>query len=123
MSIIKFITLNFFIVLFVACGDMDRTKGPLFSILTDKKEFNQNEKVAISIKNNANKTIQKVSYAIDGKQLKAVDSMFVIDTKQLGNKVLTAKIDFDGGTEEVTKKIKIFANTAPEIYGFEILNE
>ena len=109
--------------MFIACGDMDRNKGSLFSIQLDGKAFQQNESVAVSIKNRDNKTINKVSYSIDGKTLIATNGNLVLDTDQLGNKTLQAKVDYEGGSEEISKRIKIFAPNTPEVYTYEIVNE
>ncbi len=123
MNTIKFLTLNLLTILLVACGDMDRNKGSLFSIQLDGKNFKQHETVAVSIKNKGNKTINHISYSIDGNPLIPTDGNLVLDTEQLGNKTLMAKVDYDGGSEEISKRIKIFAHTAPAVYTYEIVNE
>ncbi|QCX00227.1 glutaminyl-peptide cyclotransferase [Aggregatimonas sangjinii] len=123
MNIFKFISLNLFSLLVLGCGDMDRKKAALFAIQLDGKEFKQNESVAVSIKNKDGKTVENVSYSIDGKTLELTDGKLLLDIGQLGNKVLKAKVAYDEGVEEVTKDIRIFAPSAPEVYTYEIIKE
>lgn len=109
----------------MACGDQPVAADSLFAISLEnnKTQFQQNESVAIAIKNLQNTTIDKITYAIDGEELAVSDEKIVFDIPTLGNKIITATIDYDGKSIEVTKKIKVLAAKAPAIYTYEILNE
>lgn len=107
----------------IGCGDMNRNNTPLFSIQLAGTEFKQNQAVKISIKNNENKTIHSVSYAIDDKVLMQNEDSLKLNSIQLGNKVLKATINYEGGSAEVAKNLRILAPAAPEIYQYEIINE
>ena len=123
MNTLKFLTLNLFTLLLLACGDMDRNKTALFAIQLDGKEFKQNESVAVSINNKDDKAINKVSYSIDGKALSVSDGRLLLNIDRLGNQILNAKVEYEGGTEEINKTIQIFAPKAPDVYSYEIVKE
>ncbi|MEA1787365.1 glutaminyl-peptide cyclotransferase [Arenibacter sp. GZD96] len=121
---IQFLLFILFTALLVSCGS--GTKGEqLFVIQTqgNKSEFQQNEAITLTIGNKKNKVIEKVTYTIDAKVLQAQNEKYPLDIKKLGNKTLTAKIEFEGSSVEVSKKIKILAPNPPEIYTYEIINE
>ncbi|QLG43815.1 glutaminyl-peptide cyclotransferase [Costertonia aggregata] len=125
MSFAKFFAFSSIAILFVACGGGAVETSQLFNIQLEGKsnQFKQNQTVGISIKNKKNKTIQSVIYTIDGKELEVVNDKITFDVQKLGNKILKAKIDYDDTSGEITKKIKILSNKAPEIYTYEVLNE
>lgn len=108
-----------------ACGS--GAKGePLFVIQTEnnKSDFRQNGVVQLSIGNKKNKSIQKVTYSIAGKPLETSDQGYLLQVQHLGNKTITALIAYeDGNSIEISKKIKVLAATAPEIYSYEIIHQ
>ncbi|WP_317168314.1 glutaminyl-peptide cyclotransferase [Pelagihabitans pacificus] len=120
---IKFLMTNFLLITLLGCGDMDRKKSTPFAIEIDGKEFRKNERIAVSIKNPENKEISNIKYSIDGKELLLVDGKIILDITQLGTKMLNAKVDHDGTSTTLSKKIKVLAEKAPEVYTYEILNE
>ncbi len=121
MDMIKFFLLNTILFTFLACGGEDKTR--LFELSVDGKQFQQNETVAVSIKNVNEKTINSVVYSIDGKEISETNGNLALDIPTLGNKVLKAQINYEDGSTEVTKSIKVLAAKAPEIYTYEIINE
>ncbi|NHF59270.1 glutaminyl-peptide cyclotransferase [Flavobacteriaceae bacterium TP-CH-4] len=123
MNMIKFLMTNFLLITLLGCGDMDRKKSTPFAIEIDGKEFRKNERIAVSIKNPENKEISNIKYSIDGKELLLVDGKIILDITQLGTKMLNAKVDHDGTSTTLSKKIKVLAEKAPEVYTYEILNE
>jgi glutamine cyclotransferase len=46
-----------------------------------------------------------------------------LNIAKLGNKVLNAKVDYEGTSVKLSQKIKILAKKAPEVYTYEIVNE
>ena len=46
-----------------------------------------------------------------------------MDVKKLGNKTLVARLDFEGEEVELSKKIRILSDEAPDLYTYEIVNE
>lgn len=124
MNFIKFFIPLAIAILFLACEGDPKPKQ-LFEIELAGKtnEFRNLESVAVSIKNKKGKTIDKVSYSIDGKVLEIKVDKLSLDVKRLGLKELKAVIEYEGNTAEITKKIKVLSGTAPEIYTYEIVNE
>lgn len=122
---IKFFALSSFLLLFLACGGSNTDPALLFDISLDenKIQFQQNESIGIRIINKEDKIIDKVSYSIDGNTLPVADDAIVLDIETLGNKTIKAVIDYEDTSVELSKKIKILASQAPEIYTYEIINE
>jgi len=108
---------------FLACGDGDR-KTLLFEIELEggKNKFQQNQTIAVSIKNVREKTIESVSYSIDGKELPVFSDRITLNAPKLGNRVLIAKVTYEDGSTEITKNIKVLSENAPKVYTYEILN-
>ncbi len=125
MNIVKFFTLSSFLVFFLACGEGNAPASSFFDIQLEgnKKQFQQNETTAISIKNKKEKSIDKVTYSIDGQELSVSDYKITFNVPKLGNKVLKAVIEYEGTSVEISKKIKLLSAQAPEVYTYEIVNE
>jgi glutamine cyclotransferase len=117
--------LTFTFLLFASCGSSNTNTSDLFEIqLKDAKtEFQQNDKVTITLKNKKNTTIESVSYVIDGNPIDLKDNSFTLDMTKLGAKTIKATINYDGKNGEVTKDIRVLAKNAPEVYTYEIINE
>lgn len=125
MNIVKFFTLSSFLLFFLACGEGNTPAASLFDIQLEgnKKQFQQNESTAISINNKKEKMIDKVTYSIDGVQLPINNNKMTLNTSKLGNKTLKAVVEYQGTSVELSKKIKILAEHAPQVYTYEIVNE
>ncbi|MGB5205025.1 glutaminyl-peptide cyclotransferase [Eudoraea sp.] len=124
MNFIKFFIPVIITILFLACEGDPKPKQ-LFEIelAGNTNEYRNQESVAVSIKNKKGKTIDKVSYSIDGKVLEVKGDKLSLEITRLGQKELKAVIEYEGNTAEITKKIKVLSATAPEIYTYEIVNE
>lgn len=122
MNTFKHLIFGSLLTLFMACGG-NKDAASFFSIELEgnKTQFQQNETITIGLSNKKNKTINKVEYAIDGKKLPVTDNKVKLNMPQLGSKILTAKVDYDETSVEVSEKIKILAANAPEIYTYEIV--
>lgn len=125
MYTIRFFTISSFLMLFMACGGGNQKASSLFDIQLEgnKKKFQQNETIGLSINNKKDIVIDKITYSIDGKELKIVDNKAKLSVETLGNKVIKATLDYDGTSAEISKKIKVLSPNAPEIYTYEIINE
>lgn len=112
-------------IFFIACGSGNQKASTLFEInlAENTKQVNQHDEVGISIKNKKDKEIESIIYSIDGSEILLKDNKLKINVATLGNKVLTAKIKFNGETVEVNKNLKVFSAKAPEIYTYTIINE
>ena len=109
----------------MACGDSTTDPSKLFEISLDKKkkQFQQNERIGIQLKNKKSKTIDKVTYSIDNTELDVTDNAIQLKVATLGNKTLKAVVDYEDTSVEITKKIKVLAATPPALYTYEIINE
>lgn len=125
MYTIRFFTISTFLMLFMACGGSNQKASSLFDIQLEgnKKQFQQNETVSLSINNKKNITIDKITYSIDGKELEIVDNKTTLSVETLGNKVIKATLNYEDTSIEISKKIKVLSPNAPEIYTYEIINE
>lgn len=125
MYTIRFFTISSFLMLFMACGGSNQKASSLFDIQLEgnKKQFQQNETIGLTINNKNNITIDKITYSIDGKELEIVDNKTKLSVETLGNKVIKATLDYEDTSAEISKKIKVLSPNAPEIYTYEIINE
>ncbi|MCJ7467172.1 MAG: glutaminyl-peptide cyclotransferase [Maribacter sp.] len=125
MDISNFFKASILLSFFWACGGGNTTATSLFEIQVEgnSTQFQQNEDVGIGIRNKKNKIIDQVTYSIDDKTLPLHDAHISLDVASLGNKTLKAVVDYEGGSVEISKKLKILAAKAPEIYTYEIINE
>ncbi|MDO6491509.1 MULTISPECIES: glutaminyl-peptide cyclotransferase [unclassified Cellulophaga] len=125
MKTLKLLTYSTLTVLLFSCGGANTPASSLFEIqITGKKaKFNQNETVDINLKNKKNKTINAITYTIDGEKVEVNNNKLVLNSKKVGNKTITAEVSYDDTTAKVSKKITVFAGTSPSIYTYEILNE
>lgn len=124
MNTLKFLTISIPLLLFVACGGGNTSTSSLFEIQLEgnKKQFQQNETISIDLINKKGKTIDKVTYFIDGKELHAENNKLSLNVDKLGNKVIKAVVNYGENSTEVSKKIKLLASRAPEVYTYEIIN-
>ncbi|WP_339709938.1 glutaminyl-peptide cyclotransferase [uncultured Kriegella sp.] len=122
MNTFKHLIFGSLLILFMACGG-NKDAASFFTIQLEgnKTQFQQNETITIGLGNKKNKVINKVEYAIDGKKLPVTNDKVQLNMPQLGNKILTAKVDYEETSVEVSEKIQILAATAPEIYTYEII--
>ena len=124
MNSLKLIAYSSIALFVLACGG-EKNPSRFFNIRIDgnKQQFQVNESIAVDINNKSDKIIEGVTYSIDGKELPLSNNEITLNIAKLGNKVLNARIDFEGNTVDISKKIRVLADTAPEIYTYEILNE
>lgn len=128
MSIMKYLKTalpNALILVLLSCGSGNQNPSTLFDIvLEENKTTVQHEDVlGVSIKNSQDKPISNISYSIDGQLLEINANQLTISALKLGNKVLKASFMYDGKTVEITKKIKVLAKNAPELYTYTVINE
>jgi len=125
MNPIKLFIASYFLVLVAACGSGNTSASSLFEIQLEGKtsKFHQNETIGITLKNKKDKVINSISYSIDGQELQLINNKVQLNLTSLGNKIITAEVDYEEGKIEVVKKIKVLSPTAPSLYKYEIINE
>ena len=99
MNFIKFFIPIAMAILILACEGEQKPKQ-LFEIeLAGKtRDYKNQESVAVTIKNKKGKTIDKVSYSIDGNILKLKEGKLHLDVTRLRQKELKAVIEYEGNT-------------------------
>ncbi|MEM7380522.1 MAG: glutaminyl-peptide cyclotransferase, partial [Bacteroidota bacterium] len=92
MGLIKFFSCSI-LIFFLACGGESNPRN-LFDIQIEgnKKQLQQGESVAVSIQNKKGKSIDKVSYFVDGQELAVQSGKLLLYIEKLGNKLLEAKV-------------------------------
>ncbi|MBD0776506.1 glutaminyl-peptide cyclotransferase [Maribacter sp. ANRC-HE7] len=125
MNLIKLTSFSFLILLFMSCGSGNTKATSLFEIQLEgnKTDFKQHQTVSVGIKNKKEKSINSVTYTIDGKELEVKEGKITFDLTTLGAKTLMATVDYDDTSIDITKKIKVLAPTPPALYTYEIINE
>jgi len=125
MSYFKILYTGVLFSFIASCGSGNQKPSALFDIVLDdnKTTLQQGDTLGVSIKNLADKEVQNVVYHIDETTLKLENNKLVFNSPKLGNRTLTATITYDSKTLDVTKKIKVLAAKAPEIYTYTIINE
>ncbi len=119
---VKLLSVASFLLFFLGCGETDPAK--LFAIQLEGggNKFQQDQQVAVSIKNKKDLEISTLEYSLDGQVLPVTNGKIQLAANTLGNKTLVAKLGFDGQTTEISKNIKLLANSSPEVYTYEIVN-
>ncbi|MBD1261276.1 glutaminyl-peptide cyclotransferase [Maribacter polysiphoniae] len=125
MNLIKLTSFSFLLLLFMSCGSGNTKATSLFEIQLEgnKTDFKQHQTVSVGIKNKKEKSINSVTYTIDGKELEVKENKITFDLTTLGAKTLKATVDYDDTRIDVSKKIKVLAPTPPALYTYEIINE
>ncbi len=124
MNFIKFFILNGLSLFFLACGgENDPSKFFNIQLNGNKKEFQQHETINASLTNKKGYAIDSIRFSIDGEEVPLNNGQLVLNIKKLGVKMLKAHIGYEGKAVEVSKKIKVLAPSAPELYTYEIINE
>lgn len=122
MSSIKLFIITVLSLSLWTCGDNPNGKKNHFVIKTDAKNntIALGETVNLSMDNPKNKTITNVTYHLNGV---AIDKNFTTTDVPLGIHTLTAKVVYEGQTEETTTNLTVLNNKPPVIYSYNILNE
>lgn len=109
------------LLFFLACGgNPDPAKH--FSIQLENKSIQLNQQVGVALKNKKDIEISNLQYLIDGKEMPLTNGKLTMALPTLGTKTLIAKFNIEDQTVEVEKEIRVLAESAPEIYTYEILN-
>lgn len=120
MSFFKLFTITALSALILNCGGSETNKNN-FSLTTnaDKNTIQLGKTLKLSLNNPKNLDVKSVSYRINGQEIK---ESFVVDSK-LGEQTITATVNYDGNSEEVTTIVTVLNNEQPKIYSYKIINE
>lgn len=120
MSYIKFFIITALSLFLWTCGGADSNKNN-FSITTNAKKntIQLGETLTLSLKNPKNLTISSVSYKLNNKD---ISESFVVDSK-LGEQTITAQVNYEDASENVSTTIIVLNNQQPKIFSYKIINE
>ncbi|MDT0686762.1 glutaminyl-peptide cyclotransferase [Autumnicola psychrophila] len=128
MNNFKLLTILILSISFFSCGSNSDKKSSDFSLRTseNKKEFQLGEEVQVSVLNPKHKNIDSVSFYFEGEKLQTENGNFSTTIKlnnyKLGNIPIEAHIFTEGEKQEISSTIKLFNDTAPVSYTYEIVN-
>ncbi|MEM6895226.1 MAG: glutaminyl-peptide cyclotransferase [Bacteroidota bacterium] len=112
-----------FALLILSCGgNQDPTTFFEIQLEGNPKKLPNGTTLGVAIKNKKDIAIDKVAYYLDGKELPVSNGKITLDTERLGNKEVTAKIDFEDSSVEIEKGIQLLSSETPEVYTYEIKN-
>ncbi len=113
-------------LLFISCGSNSDKKKSDFSLhfVSSKVEFQLGETVKLRVQNPKKKKIDSTSFYYDSQLIGTgtVELEFPLNIEKLGNQKIKAIVFSLGETDSLQIDVKIFNNTAPEIYTYNIIN-
>ncbi|WP_458626766.1 glutaminyl-peptide cyclotransferase [Winogradskyella sp. PC D3.3] len=101
------------------CGDTNASKQSSLSINTSVKSLMFGDTLKLSINNPKQLELTKVSYQLNGKP---IENNTVLNQVTLGEKEITATVNWGDKTETLSKSIQIFNNSIPSYYKYEVVN-
>ena len=123
MNLTKLIIYSYSILLLSCGANSNPAKALSISLDENRTDFKKNELVSIKINSKKGDQINNVSYSIDGQDLVLENNQIRMDVQKLGNKTLNARLEFEGEQVELSKKIRVLSDVAPDLYTYEIINE
>jgi glutamine cyclotransferase len=125
----KYKTLIFISLLttLIGCGDKNNSKN-LFSIDESKFKsmFHNSDTIHFTLKNEANKTIDSVTYYNNDKKIGAVKGNstfnYLLTNEKLGYQNLKAVAHFEGENSETTTRVEMLSSIEPKILTYTVLN-
>ncbi|WP_179354459.1 glutaminyl-peptide cyclotransferase [Winogradskyella vidalii] len=110
------LTLSFFLS---NCGDTNTSKKSSLSINTTVKSVMLGDTLKLSINNPKKLDITNVSYELNGQP---IENNTALNNITLGDKIITAKVNYSDKSETITKSIQVFNNIIPSYYTYEVIN-
>ncbi|TVZ57035.1 glutamine cyclotransferase [Lutibacter sp. Hel_I_33_5] len=113
----------FFILLLTAITLSSCETTYKFSIEVPKKTT-IGKTVTATLKEKNNNPIDSVQFFLNGKQLASKNNSITINTESIGvgKQYITALTFYPGKTKKTNNSFEIFANKAPEVYGYKLIN-
>ena len=119
MQLSKYIILLCLSFVLINCGDTNASKQTGLSINTHVKSAMLGDTLQLSVNNPKKLNITEVSFQLDGK---SIGENAILNDITLGEKEITAVVKYDDNSETITKSLKVFNNSIPTIYTYEIIN-
>lgn len=124
MTMAKFLVYILLIILGVSCESTPENANDLFSIKieNEKKTYQQEDQLLVSINNKKGKSIEKTAFAIDERE-KSTENSVVLKNVKLGKRTLYAFITAEGKEYQIEKQIILTASTPPKLYSYKVLEK
>jgi glutaminyl-peptide cyclotransferase len=92
--------------------------------LNHKKEVALNETLQVTLKEEKDKTVKKVTFFVNGKEIATDKNSVSINTKDLGvgKHKISALIAYEEKTKTKNSFFEVLANVKPTIYTYKIVN-
>ena len=115
----KLTSITIFLIFFLKCSS-NISDDFSIKINSNSKKLTNNDSIKLSIKNNKNHVIDSVHYFLNQEK---IYQNYSLKNLKLGNHLIEASIF--SNKENIIKQttIKIFANSPPILYTYEIINE
>ena len=127
MRYYKLFVLTVLVTFFASCGSESENPNDLFAVVIKeaKKSYKTADNLNVSVQNKKNKSIESISYSIDGVNPIVSEGNsakdIALNGERMGKHQVTASITSDGTTYDVSKEIIITATKTPTLYGYRIL--
>ncbi len=118
----------FILTLFLfSCGSNSDKKTSDFSlsISNPQSQFQLGETIEVTIKNLKNREIDSTRFYFDEEVLQQEDKTSVkiqLEDQKLGNQRISAMVYSEGETDTIHIPVKIYNNTAPVVYNYNVIN-
>jgi glutamine cyclotransferase len=112
----------------VSCVVSQKDKEGFFSFDDNniKAMYQQNEKVAFTLLNQKNKSIDSIAYFVNDTRVNSVknNNKFILDLngKKLGYQNIKALVYFEGDTISIKTRIEVASNIVPKLLKYTIVN-
>ena len=115
---------KYFILLTLAlfitnCGDTNASKQSGLSLKLSAKSYMLGDTLKLSLNNPKQHEVTKVTYQLNGEPIE-VNS--ILSDITLGEKEITAVVNYGDKTETITQTILVYNNIIPTYYTYEIIN-
>lgn len=125
MAFVKALSLTVITVLLIACGSEPKDASELFDlkISATKKVYKPSQTISIEIVNKQQLEIESSRLTLDGKELVANASNFVLSLQdqKMGQRALQLEVVVDGITYNLSKEITVVAEKAPKLYTYKVV--
>lgn len=128
MNKFKYLLLLLLSISLFSCGSNSAKKSSDFSLKTEenKNEFQLGDTLKLNLENKKKREIDSVLYYFQQKKLKPgteTGLSFKFEEVKLGNHIFEAVVFYEGKTDTIISNVKIYNNSAPISYTYEIVNE
>lgn len=125
LNLLVIFILNLFLI---SCGSNSDTKTSDFSLALspEKNEFQLGENLEVRLNNPKNRQIDSTRFYFEETYLGSASGAgsvnLQLEDQKLGNQKIRAMVFSEGETDTVQLSVKIFNNTAPELFTYRIIN-